>query len=693
MDPARAALLLLLAAAPAGAAEPEPAEAPSYETVVTAARREQPRLEADRAVSVVDRSTSRRMVAASPVDALSAADGVALQRTSSSRPTVFVRGLTGYRVLVLYDDLRLSDTLTKTGGNALLGLLDPESVRGIEVVRGPASVLYGSDALGGVVHALPEEPPRPPEEGGTWEAEAFLRGASAEHAWRGRASLAGAVGALAARASGGYGSAGGVTRGGDLGDQPYTGSDDWAASARVVAYPAPDQRVGLAWQRAQILDEYRSDKSEPGDVRSWPEHTRDIGYAWYDARLLRRALRLTLKGGVLRRSEWERRERTEKGIDDDRNEVLTLTGSGRAIVAPWDRATLTFGGDVALDQVSSIAEKTRDGVTTKADRGRYLDGSLYNTGGLYALLEQRLSEGWAAEGGVRLALNAVGAPADPFFPDRPRQSTASAGLVGSLGIRAPLGEGAALVVSGLTGYRSPNLEDYQVNGSGSRAWTIPNPDLGDERSWTLEAGVKVERGAWTGQVFGWGSRLTGLIVRVPSTFRGQSEWEGDPVKVRENASDATLLGGEAQLAWRPWGGLRVALGTGATWGEMVRPDGAGADLTEPAPKIPPPTGRLTLGWDAPGGRWWAEAEASGVLAQTRLADEDRDDARICPGGPCDETDPYLLGTVRGGVHLSEDLTLLAAVENITDAAWRPFASGVEGHGLNAVVALRARAGD
>ena len=64
-----------------------------------------------------------------------------VQRTSSASAAPIVRGLTGNRVLLMLDDLRLNDPLTRPGGHALLNLIDPESVERIELIRGPASVI------------------------------------------------------------------------------------------------------------------------------------------------------------------------------------------------------------------------------------------------------------------------------------------------------------------------------------------------------------------------------------------------------------------------------------------------------------------------------------------------------------------------------------------------------------------------
>ena len=76
---------------------------------------------------------------------------------ATARPVI--RGLSGDRVLVLEDGERVGDVSNRGSDHATA--LDPSTARRIEVVRGPAALLYGSNALGGVVNVIRDEVPRP----------------------------------------------------------------------------------------------------------------------------------------------------------------------------------------------------------------------------------------------------------------------------------------------------------------------------------------------------------------------------------------------------------------------------------------------------------------------------------------------------------------------------------------------------
>jgi iron complex outermembrane receptor protein len=155
-----ATLLLLVGARalPAGAQEPAPSGAPTPgDTVelpaleVTAASR-LPKGSASRAAQVLDREELQRLPVRTVNEALRWGVGVDLQPRSPAQADLSLRGSSFEQVLVLVDGVPMSDSQT---GHFDLNLTVPlELVERIEVVRGPASSLYGTDAMGGVVNIV-----------------------------------------------------------------------------------------------------------------------------------------------------------------------------------------------------------------------------------------------------------------------------------------------------------------------------------------------------------------------------------------------------------------------------------------------------------------------------------------------------------------------------------------------------------
>ena len=84
--------------------------------------------------------------------------GVHLQRTATVMSGIFVRGLTGNKVNIFIDGFRYSNAAQRGGVNTFLNLIDSTSLRGVEILRGPNSAQYGSDALGGSIQFLTRPP-------------------------------------------------------------------------------------------------------------------------------------------------------------------------------------------------------------------------------------------------------------------------------------------------------------------------------------------------------------------------------------------------------------------------------------------------------------------------------------------------------------------------------------------------------
>jgi len=80
--------------------------------------------------------------------------GVHLQRTSPTIAGIFVRGLTGNKVNVFVDGVRYSTGAMRGGINSFLDLIDQTNLQAVEILRGPNSAQYGSDALGGSIQFL-----------------------------------------------------------------------------------------------------------------------------------------------------------------------------------------------------------------------------------------------------------------------------------------------------------------------------------------------------------------------------------------------------------------------------------------------------------------------------------------------------------------------------------------------------------
>jgi outer membrane receptor protein involved in Fe transport len=103
------------------------------------------------AVSLMDRRTIAERAKTVVAQVANEEPGLAWQRTSPTISGIFIRGLTGNKVNVFVDGVRYSTGAMRGGINTFLNLVDPASIEAMEVLRGPSSAQYGSDALGGSI--------------------------------------------------------------------------------------------------------------------------------------------------------------------------------------------------------------------------------------------------------------------------------------------------------------------------------------------------------------------------------------------------------------------------------------------------------------------------------------------------------------------------------------------------------------
>ena len=242
--PADASLAAAEPEDPTAAAE-EPAvevsadEAPAThhvgDVIVTATRTDTPAAQVASSVTVVTSEEIERRQLRLVTDVLRRVPGVDVRRTGGPGTTtsIFIRGGDSDHVLVLLDGVELNDPSSPSRA-PILNDLTTEDIERIEVVRGPQSVLYGGDAMSGVIQIFTKRGSGKPRVVGSGEGGSYSTA-------RGVASLSGATGGANYAISGSYWSTDGfsATTAGDERD----GYENGTASARLGW--KPNERFSL----------------------------------------------------------------------------------------------------------------------------------------------------------------------------------------------------------------------------------------------------------------------------------------------------------------------------------------------------------------------------------------------------------------------------------------------------------------
>jgi iron complex outermembrane receptor protein/hemoglobin/transferrin/lactoferrin receptor protein len=701
------ALLLVLGAGPAMAqvdAETADEEVdPLGEIIVVVDTRSAGSIARDqRAVSVVDQEDLEAIAPRTAPEALRLAPGVSVQKTNHAGGSPYVRGTTGQQTLLMIDGFRLNTSIMRAGPNQYFATVDPDALRRIEVLRGAGSVLYGSDAIGGVIEATTRDPLP-----GGHRARGALRAATAEDSLGGRVQYDGSVAGIGYLAGIGARDFGNLRGAGspalaevpiyDGDEQLFTSYDEVSGNAKVVAPLGPGNVIASALVFRQH-DAPRTDKCNPGppfECRFFDEQSYDLGYLRYRADL---GLVQEVDVGVAfaRTHEVRSRHRESRDvIEHERDDVLTLGIVGRASTPTWrfgdgGALRLSYGADIYSDSLASKAsdEAMSTGQVVARARGKYLDGSSYLSAAAYGFGELLVDETMSFTAGARL--NTVRARvADDPAAGAPSFVQWNTTPVASAGTRLRLAGPVFAVATANQGFRAPNLDDLTALGDEGPGYQLANPSLGAERSLSLEAGLQVrhER-AWV-SAFAFTSFIDDFIAReaveCPPELAARCG-DSDRVYRLVNVETARIRG--VELAAQAYLDAGVSVLATATWtrGDKQVSEEPAAPR-EPLSKIPPVHGVVRVRFEI-AGDYFAETDARWALDQDRLSPADLGDPRIPPGG----TPAYGVVDVRVGARWNDHLRGTLAVENLADTGYRVHGSGVDGAGFNVVLAVSGTVG-
>jgi outer membrane receptor protein involved in Fe transport len=651
------------------------------------------RLDLPVAHAVATPSLAKRAAGTITAHLLREVTGVHVQQTSAGQGAIVLRGMLGNQILMLVDGVPMNNGTYRDGPGQYFATIDPESVRRIEVVRGPASVLYGSDAQGGVVNVLTQ--PHPHE--GYESARIAGSASSAEGAYRARLSAGLQRDHWSLSAGGTVASAGDLRPGGDPARQTPTGYRaeglDVRARLWVGRHSVTASAQHYAMHDVPRYDRYVTFRAPaPGrDAQHLFEpQTRQLVYVrhtWKHGTPLLRTLETTMSLAVQR--EGRSRIRLDDGISDSietswRDDVFTpgvsVVGTSEAMLAQR-RIELTWGGEWYHDRLASEGydENRRDGIQTPLLRtasdggslsvGNFPDGATADRVGVFTAAVVPLTRFLSGTLGGRWSLFRNAADVGTEFGGL--VETSSSEVTGQLGLVATPARRWRIVARVAQGFRAPNLYDLTRTGPVPGGIALPNPEARPEKSVSGEVGVRYAGQSGALDVTAYYTRVTDFLDRVPGAFAGDTLFEDERVFQGVNVGTAEIRGIELEAA-RTLGPMRLDAGAVYTFGEQTPASG----LEEPMSKIPPFSGYAVLRWLPQRRGLFVEYVLRWALAQDRLGTRDLDDPRIPPGG----TPGYAVHGIRIGAALHTGLELSAGLDNLLNTLYRSHASGVDAAG-------------
>jgi hemoglobin/transferrin/lactoferrin receptor protein len=650
--------------------------------VITATRYPVPVARLPYDVRSARRGGSENIACANVPDLVGTIPGMIVQKTSAGGGAVYLGGLLGNYNLLLVDGVRMNNATLRSGPNQYLNTIDTYSVERIEVWQGPGSVLYGSDAVGGVINVITATPRT---NGGAiprMEAQGQMGGPDGRRG--GSLRLMGKMGPIASLVN--------VSatdyrdlRGGDTtGTQKPTAYGTRSGLVKLSLPPGPGGQITGSYQFCEQENVPRYDRVSVGkDLENVYNPQKRTLYYIRGQRTLsslgRPAIETTISGQ--RQDEGRRMVATPKPgkprIQVREQDLVQTYGAylqgrwsgnaGRALIL----GTETYGDRIKSKRLDRNLETGQ----SQVKRGAFPNGTRYLTSALFARWNGPVADRLALHLGSRLNFFSIRSNlSEPF--GRLKQTYAEPTAEIKLMAEGGLGPLPPCYVGTGRAFRAPNASDLTAVGTFNAGIEVPNPALRPERGWTYDLGVKSFSSILSYQSRIYLSELTDLIIREPGVYQGSDSLDGQPVFVRRNVGRGRIWGWDGFLSRALAKGFRVSTDIAYTWGQ---------NLTDHSPlqRIPPLHGRLTVG------RRWAKhrldlaATAEWARSQRRLSPADRLDSRIPPGG----TAGFLVCGSRLSVQPRPWIALGLSLENLANVDYRIHGSGVNGGGRSAAVEI------
>jgi len=642
--------------------------------------------------------------ASTTADLLTVNQGVVIQKSQLGGGSPIIRGFEANRVLLVVDGVRMNNAIYRSGHlqNALT--VDANALEIVEVVFGPSSTIYGSDALGGVVHFYTKKPEFSKNDKTYYKTNAELRYGSAANEYSihvdnniGGDNFANFLSVT-------------LKQYGDLkmGQWRAHGYDNWALvhdymneDDEMVTNENPHIQIGTGYKQIDLLNNLAWRASENVFVRFNNQFSTTTDIPRYDNLQ-------EYKDGALKWSEWSYGPQTRFMSSLDINTYTTnkFFNSHNLTLAyqfiEEDRITrkyqseeynntyidvdvFSLNWDFTLDNLVYGLELTHNNILSTATEGtqtRYPSGgSNLSTAALYSSYKKEVNRFFVWNAGLRYSRvigDMVFRDTDPVFVTDEIEFNNGA-LTGNLNLIYKPSKKWKFDWVASSGFRNPNIDDYGKVFVKKGNMVIPNPDLTPEYAYNGEMSItwKKSRMQTTGNVFY--TLLKDAIVKQDLGYSQFHEYEDVNVQTLMNSPEAYIYGwsfGVKSRLYKDW----LFYEESFTWQK-----GWDVSNNEPLGHIPPAygkslfkikTGKLEY-------KIWGIYTAWKYIEDMNSSGVDNDDLGTDEGYPS----WWTLNT-SAQYKVNDNLKIQFGIENILDQHYRSFASGISAPGRNFIISLK-----
>lgn len=697
--------------------------------VVSANRWEENTREVPVTIARVTPEEARLQNPQTAADLLGVSNEVFIQKSQMGGGSPMIRGFATNRVLLVVDGVRMNNAIFRSGNLQNVISLDPNAIQNTEVIFGPGSVIYGSDAIGGVMSFNSLSPTLSitdqPRVGGhamtristaNWEQTGHLDINLGFQKWGSVTSLT-------------YSDYDHMQMGTDGPAEFLRPEYQERENGQDVAVSNEDAKIQnpTGYTQLNLMQKFRYRPAENWDLK--------LGFHYSTTSDLPRYDRLTeTENGQFREAEWYYGPQqwlmtnfnatyySDSKLFDQLKTVVAYqdyeeSRNDRAFMDPdlrnreehvraysvnfdfekqfSEQSTLFYGLESVLNKVNSQAHVTNINTGSRAlTSTRYPDDSSWQSHAAFLNYKLNLNEMWTLTAGGRYNQYLIDATFDDRFFNFPFEGAElnRGALTGSFGVVFRPAETWQINGHASTGFRAPNIDDIgKIFDSEPGSVIVPNPNLDPEYAYNVELGIhKLFAEKLKLDLAGYYTMLEDAMARRDFTLNGQDSvmYDGtlSQVQAIQNVAQATVWGIQAS----------VELQISPTWNltshinyQDGKEDGEGGEEV-PIRHVAPTFGSTHLTYSPSEFQFDLYADYNGQMSYRNLAPSERRKPHLyaidSDGNPYAPS--WYTLNVKTSYQVSDEISFHFGVENITNQRYRAYSSGIAAPGRNVILAVR-----
>ena len=665
-------------------------------------------------------------------DLLQNSGQVFIQKSQLGGGSPLIRGFSTNRLLLSVDDVRMNNAIFRGGNVQNVISIDPFSIQNTEVILGSGSIIYGSDAIGGVMNFYTKKPRLSESDSTYFKANAILRYASASEEKTGHIDFNLGYKKWAFLTSASYTDFDDLKMG-EYGPNDYlrleyvqttNGQDN------IVSNENPKTQKFTGYNQISFLEKihYQSNENLSFDLGLHYSSTSD--YPRYD-RLIR------YNGDELRSAEWyygpqrwflgnlqitrlssdsnlydkfkittafqnfqeSRIDRNlysnERRIREENVDAISANIDFEKTVS--DASELFYGAEYIYNTVGSEGRQIDISNNNSQEiASRYPDGSTWQSLAAYMSYKYKPNNKFTFQSGVRFNHIFIKANLDAnniFFNLPFNDANIKTGaLTGTAGISWAPNKTLLWKFNASTAFRAPNIDDVgKVFDSEPGSVVVPNTNLKSEYAYSGELGLVLNFNSDV--VFDLATYYTYLdnaLVRRDFTVNGETQmlYDGElsDIQAIQNASKSWIYGLEAGVRINFSEHFKLTSQYSIIGGTEEDIDG----IEVPVRHVAPSFGNVHFKWNTKKLKSDVFLNYNGELSFNQLApseiDKDFIYAKDKDGNPYAPS--WYTLNFRSQYQINKSTSVIATLENVTNQRYRSYSSGIAAPGLNFILALK-----